>query len=183
MDSLDLERYRRALEATRQEQLARLKTLRGEGLGDAAQEAARELSSYDQHPADQGTETFEREKDTGFEAAARGILEQIDEALGRMEAGLYGICATCGEPIDPARLDALPYALRCAPCEAAVEERRRRVVEAAAAPPSFMRGFGAGVDRVAFDGEETWEDLARYGTANTLQDVPEDPEWEGEEKG
>jgi len=39
------------------------------------------------------------------------------------------------------------------------------------------------VDRVAFDGEETWEDLARYGTANTLQDVPEDPEWEGEEKG
>jgi len=144
VDSLDLERYRRALEATRQEQLARLKTLRGEGLGDAAQEAARELSSYDQHPADQGTETFEREKDTGFEAAARGILEQIDEALGRMEAGLYGICAACGEPIDPARLDALPYALRCAPCEAAVEERRRRVVEAAAAPPSFMRGFGPG---------------------------------------
>ncbi|MCB1749489.1 MAG: TraR/DksA C4-type zinc finger protein, partial [Gammaproteobacteria bacterium] len=43
-------------------------------------------------------------------------LALIGAALGRLERGEYGTCTRCGEPIAPARLEALPYAERCAAC-------------------------------------------------------------------
>jgi DnaK suppressor protein len=54
----------------------------------------------------------------------RGIQAQVDEALCRMAAGRYGLCAACGQPIPPARLRALPFAVRCLQCQERLEERR-----------------------------------------------------------
>ena len=51
----------------------------------------------------------------------RGIQAQVDEALCRMAAGRYGSCAACGQPIPPARLRALPFAVRCLPCQERLE--------------------------------------------------------------
>jgi RNA polymerase-binding protein DksA len=48
--------------------------------------------------------------------AGRRELESIRRALARMESGDYGICASCGEPIAPARLRALPTAEHCIRC-------------------------------------------------------------------
>ena len=45
-------------------------------------------------------------------------IQAIDQALGRMDLGEYGLCAVCGEPISAARLRAIPYAVACAPCAA-----------------------------------------------------------------
>lgn len=45
-------------------------------------------------------------------------LREIDAALARFAAGTYGLCTACGEPIDLARLEALPTARRCMACEA-----------------------------------------------------------------
>ena len=45
--------------------------------------------------------------------AAKGELNQIKEALARLDAGRYGLCAVCAEEIDPERLEALPFATRC----------------------------------------------------------------------
>jgi DnaK suppressor protein len=53
------------------------------------------------------------------------MLEDIDEALERLEAGTYGTCVDCAGPIPPIRLRALPAAERCRPCE----ESRERVME------------------------------------------------------
>lgn len=50
-------------------------------------------------------------------------LTLIEQALRRMGDGTYGECAECGEPISMKRLRALPAALRCATCQAAVERR------------------------------------------------------------
>lgn len=169
---------RQALLEERRAQLSRIQSLRDAGLGESQQEAARELSGYDQHTADQGTETFEREKDFGLLAQARVILERIDAALTRMEEGRYGVCEGCGEPIDPARLQALPYATRCVACEEAVEERYHRPVEEEALSPPFGRTFLDGEDQTAYDGEDTWQELARYGTANSPQDVPDAKDFE-----
>ena len=106
------------------------------------------------------------------------MLERIDEALERMEEGTYGTCERCGEAIDPARLEAIPYAIRCVRCEEAEEERYHRPIEEEALYPPFGRTFLDGEDQTAYDGEDAWQDVARYGTANTPQDVPDSKDYE-----
>ena len=45
------------------------------------------------------------------------ILQAIDEALGRIEKGTYGVCRDCGEPIAEARLNAIPWTRVCITCK------------------------------------------------------------------
>jgi RNA polymerase-binding protein DksA len=51
-----------------------------------------------------------------IQEAAQSELDQIKYALQRMDDGRYGICASCGRPINQARLDHVPYTARCATC-------------------------------------------------------------------
>ena len=67
----------------------------------------------DDEAADAGTATFEREKDLSIEQNVRDLLQKIDRALSRIEAGTYGICERCGKPIEKARVKALPYVGLC----------------------------------------------------------------------
>lgn len=67
----------------------------------------------DDESADAGTATFEREKDLSIEQNVLDLLQKIDRALERMDAGTYGICAICGKPIEKARIKALPYVDLC----------------------------------------------------------------------
>jgi DnaK suppressor protein len=80
-----------------------------------------ELSSVDQHPADEGTEMVEHEREVSVENQLRGELREIDGALERLETGRYGICEACGRPIGAERLDALPHARLCARDQARAE--------------------------------------------------------------
>lgn len=54
-----------------------------------------------------------------------GRLSEIDAALARIGSGSYGICIDCGEPIPPSRLDALPAAECCVPCQERQEKQHR----------------------------------------------------------
>jgi DnaK suppressor protein len=54
--------------------------------------------------------------------AERLEIQRIDAALDRMEAGQWGVCASCSEEIEARRLEALPWAIRCANC-ATLHER------------------------------------------------------------
>ena len=67
-------------------------------------------------------------------------LHRINEALERLEEGTYGRCFECGEEIDPKRLRALPFAVRCKDCEEAreVAMQRERVLS--------RRATGFGLD-------------------------------------
>ena len=67
----------------------------------------------DDESADAGTATFEREKDLSIEQNVRDLLQKIDRALQRIEAGTYGSCDRCGKPIETARIKALPYVDLC----------------------------------------------------------------------
>lgn len=79
--------------------------------------------SYDEDYADSGSFTFEREKDLSIANNVQDLLSKVARALEKIEQGTYGICESCGEPIEPARLKALPHVLLCVKCKTA-EERR-----------------------------------------------------------
>jgi DnaK suppressor protein len=72
-----------------------------------------ELADYDQHPADQGTETFEAELDQTTLAILDAEAEDVQTAMQRLEEGTYGICIVGGEEIPEGRLEAIPEAIRC----------------------------------------------------------------------
>lgn len=61
--------------------------------------------------------------DDAQEARDLAELKQVEAALHRLDAGAYGDCAECGEPLPLTRLLALPAAERCAACQAEMEHR------------------------------------------------------------
>jgi RNA polymerase-binding transcription factor len=73
--------------------------------------------------ADAGAKTFEREHEFAMTSNARHLLEQTERALSRINAGTYGACESCGQPIGKARLMAFPRAVLCVTCKQR-EERR-----------------------------------------------------------
>lgn len=86
-------------------------------------DAIADLSSPTQHPADLGTETFERAKDLSILASLEGQLTDLDRALDRLDRGTYGVCEACGQPIADARLEALPASRFCIRDQAAAERQ------------------------------------------------------------
>lgn len=73
--------------------------------------------SFNPDRADLASEYAERELDVALQAIDREQLTQIEAALLRLDAGTYGLCLTCGEPIAPARLVILPHATLCVRCQ------------------------------------------------------------------
>ncbi len=76
----------------------------GEGMG------------YSTHQADDGTAAFDQAADLAVRRNAERTLYEIERALNRMQEGTYGRCRRCGQPIDHARLRAIPYARYCLTC-------------------------------------------------------------------
>jgi RNA polymerase-binding transcription factor DksA len=106
----DGERARERLHAERGRVEGLIESVRGD-LGDGSEnEQASELSDYDQHPADTGSETFEREKDLSILEQLEGELAEIQAALRRIDEGTYGIDEVTGETIPAERLEAVPAA-------------------------------------------------------------------------
>jgi DnaK suppressor protein len=67
----------------------------------------------------------ERERDLALSAQALAAVEDIDRALAKIDAGTYGICERCGQPIPKERLKALPYAALCVACKSGGLTTRR----------------------------------------------------------
>lgn len=77
----------------------------------------REVSSYGKRE-EEATQTVEKEKRLTMENHLKNQIADIDHALKKFEAGTYGKCESCGQPIAPARLEALPQAKLCMNCKA-----------------------------------------------------------------
>lgn len=67
----------------------------------------------DQHLADHASEILGRELDDSLEENADRVIVAIEDALERIAAGTYGLCAVCGTAIPEERLAAVPYATLC----------------------------------------------------------------------
>ena len=87
-----------------------------ERLGDAVGDAGDDQ-------ADAGAKTFQREHELALTQNARELLELSERALARIDEGTFGVCASCGQAIGKARLQAFPRATLCVTCKQR-EERR-----------------------------------------------------------
>ena len=79
---------------------------------------------FDEESGEGGTVTVDRERDLALSAQARAAVEDIDHALAKIDAGTYGLCEGCGQPIPRARLKALPQARMCVTCKSGGLSRR-----------------------------------------------------------
>ena len=85
-----------------------------------------ELADYDQHPADQGSETFEQELDETTLMILDEEASRVEEARKALAEGRYGICVDCGKEIPAARLEVAPDSVRCVEDQSAYEARLRQ---------------------------------------------------------
>ena len=121
---MDADEVRRRLD----EERTRLEGLR-EGFGDLHNESEddslSELSSLDQHQADVGTETFNRERDLSILERVEAELADIEHAMRRLDEGTYGVCEACGKPIGDERLEAMPASRFCLEDQSLAEREAR----------------------------------------------------------
>ena len=96
------------------EELIRLK---GEGLNKSFKDASGDLSGYSFHMADMATDLYDREFSLELAEGERERLFALDEAIKRVDDGIYGKCDSCGGPISKQRLKAMPQAKYCIECQ------------------------------------------------------------------
>jgi DnaK suppressor protein len=73
---------------------------------------------------EQSVQDFAQDVELALMEMKSETLAQIDEAVRRLEAGVYGVCANCGRDVAEARLKALPFASLCLECQENEEEAR-----------------------------------------------------------
>lgn len=89
-----------------------------------AQEMEPGDADFGEEGGEGGTLSIDRERDLALSAQARAIVEDIDEALAKIDFGTYGQCESCGKPIVKDRLRAIPYARLCVACKTGGLSRR-----------------------------------------------------------
>ncbi|WP_277510771.1 TraR/DksA C4-type zinc finger protein [Ereboglobus sp. PH5-5] len=102
-----------------------------ETLRRSTKEDAGDLSSYGQHMADAGTDTFDRDFALSMVANEQEALTEIDAAIKRIQNGTYGICEVTQKPIAKERLLAVPFTRYSAEAQKDIERNRMRVRTAA----------------------------------------------------
>ena len=75
--------------------------------------------------SDRASEGFEDELAAGVIAIEAGQLDDIESAIQRIDEGMYGLCVDCDKPIPQKRLEILPFARRCLPCEGSKQRAPR----------------------------------------------------------
>jgi len=113
LTAADIEHFKRTLLEKRKEILLNVNEIQDETLRKSRLDATGDLSSMPIHMADIGTDNYEQEFALGLMDSERKLLKEIDDALERIERGLYGTCEASREPIAKARLEAKPWARYC----------------------------------------------------------------------
>ncbi|MFJ7747654.1 TraR/DksA C4-type zinc finger protein [Peribacillus sp. NPDC097295] len=138
-----------------------------------------EISSYDNHPADLGTELFDKERYQAISEHGEEEIAKIDGALEAIQEGTYGTCKECGKDIPYERLEVVPSTLYC--IEHTPEQKvhpdaidEYRPVEEEILIPSKGDNFEnrRKVDKDDENSvkEDSFGEVAQYGTSDTPAD-------------
>lgn len=158
-------KFKQRLLDERKHLTGRIEFIDEQGLGVSLEDSISELSTYDNHPADIGSEVFERSKDFALRESAMITVAAIDDALEKIENGTYGSCDVCGKEIARDRLEVMPSTTLCRDCKEAEEKiphRDERPAEEDVLGKPFARTFVDASGDIMYDGEDAWQEVARY---------------------
>lgn len=135
-----------------------------------------ELSNYDNHPAELGSELFQVEQNTALKVHEEHQLQDIKDALKRIDDGIYGKCTLCGVAIGEDRLEAIPYTRLCINCEEDKPVtprilRKSRPNEELVLDAPMGRKYLNKREDDEHEGMDQLNDLMKYGSADSPQDL------------
>lgn len=169
MDKEKLEHYKKLLLQEREELVATIDLMEDTEPNDSLSEYYNELSHYDNHPADIGTETYEMAMNINLKNNEIRLIKEVDNAIKRIKNNQYGKCVSCGKEIEEERLEILPTALECTDCENRdndlylEDKTSTRPIEEEVLGVPFGKAFKDSDDNYnGFDGEDSWQAVARY---------------------
>jgi YteA family regulatory protein len=137
------------------------------GLSESLRDQTGELSTNDNHPADLGSEMFERSKDIALNENREHHFNEVTKALERIENGQYGLCASCGASIPYERLQAVPTTMYCKEHVPDHHSNDRPIEEQLLDPPFGRTSFDEQTQETEFDGEDAWQIVESWGTSNS----------------
>jgi DnaK suppressor protein len=116
LSQADIDQFRERLRELMNRHDSDLSGVQDEALRALGGEAGGGISNLPAHLADMGNATYEEEVGLGLMENEERLLAECTAALARIEAGTYGLCEGCYQPIPKRRLLAFPYARRCVSC-------------------------------------------------------------------
>jgi len=119
-------RYYRLLTDLRNHLTGQIDTHSEETLKRSAKDDAGDLSSYGQHMADAGTDTFDRDFALSLVSSEQEALSEVEAAIKRIKVGTYGLCEITQKPIAKERLLAVPFTRYSAEAQKDIEKNRHR---------------------------------------------------------
>lgn len=122
----ELKEFRENLQRLRDRVVDEISFLAGDNLNRSQRESSGDLSSYSFHMADHGTDNFDREFALNLVSSEQDALYEIDDAMRRIQMGVYGACEQCGDMIAKPRLKAQPFAKLCIKCQSVLERGKER---------------------------------------------------------
>lgn len=175
MEKQKLKHFKDLLNKERNDIINTLNLMNSNEPHDSMREYFDELSSYDNHPADLGTEMFMMEQNISLKSSQSNMVDEIDAALERLDDGSYGICKICGKDIDEDRLEILPYTNVCMECSDKEIPVDKKMSYRPQEEESIQFSYGSSntdiseEDNVGFDGEDSLQSVLKFN------DVPRDP--------
>jgi DnaK suppressor protein len=113
----DLKKIREGLLKKKAQILEELMSMRGNSLNRSIKDASGDLSSYTFHMADMATDLYDREFSLEIAEGERERLFVLDDAIKRVDEGVYGKCDECGCLISKQRMKVIPQAQYCIKCQ------------------------------------------------------------------
>ncbi len=120
-------RYYKLLIELRNHLTGQLDTHTEETLKRSSKDDSGDLSSYGQHMADSGTDTFDRDFALSLVSSEQEALSEVESAIRRIKQGTYGVCEITGKPITRERLLAVPFTRNSAEAQKELERNRYHV--------------------------------------------------------
>ena len=119
--TIDTERFQTTLLEERARVRAAIEYLHEENPGSLEDDTEEIIGGNDNHLAEAASGTLDRQIDYTLEENSEQVLQQIEQALARIEEGTFGTCARCGREIPVERLEARPWATLCIDCQREME--------------------------------------------------------------
>ncbi len=174
MEKYKLDRLKEKLKKQEKDMIETLRTMHRNGDADMSEHYPTELSSYDNHPADTGTQLYDLEMNMALKVHEQTKLNDIQKALKKFENGTYGSCEHCHKDIEIERLEAKPSAGLCYECEMKLESKERNTADQQYGEifdSPFGRKYLNRQEDDEFEGMDQLNDVLKYGSSDSPQDM------------